>query len=169
MQNKKNIAKVTAKYGMLVALACVFSFIEAMIPISIGVPGVKLGLANLVTMIALYSLSLQGTILVSVVRVLLTGAMFGGMSVILYSMAGCTVSLLCMVLAKKTRRFSMVGVSVLGGIGHNLGQMLVAVMVMENTNLWYYFSVLMLAGIIAGSVIGLLGGIILKRLSDFLD
>ncbi|MDO4295718.1 MAG: Gx transporter family protein [bacterium] len=158
-------ANQVAKYGMLIALACVCSVVENMIPISIGVPGVKLGLANLVTIVSLYTLSLRGTIMIAAVRVLLTSLMFGGMSMWLYSMAGCVLSLICMVTAKKAKAFGMLGVSILGGVGHNIGQMLVAMLVMESVQIGYYFAVLLAAGIAAGCAVGILAAIVLKRIA----
>ena len=161
--------KKVARYGMLIALACVFGFVESMIPIQIGVPGVKLGLANLVTMVSLYTISLSGTLFVAAVRVLLTGLTFSGMSAMLYSMAGCVLSLLFMIPAKKSGKFSMVGVSILGGVGHNIGQMTMAMLVLQSTSIRYYFFVLMIAGTVAGFLIGILGGLVVKRIAAFLN
>lgn len=162
-KKERTTAANVAKYGLLIALACVLSFVESLIPVPIGIPGVKLGLANLVTIVSLYVVGIRGTLFVSIVRVLLTGVMFGGLSPMLYSMSGCLVSLLFMISAKKLEIFSVRSISILGGIGHNIGQMAMAVLVLENLSLGYYFGVLMLSGMIAGMVVGLLGEMILKR------
>ena len=118
--------------AMLVALAMIFSYVESLIPIYFGVPGLKLGVANLVTVTGLYFLEIPEVLAVSVLRVLLTGFLFGkGMSII-YSLAGAVVSLLAMVLVKKMDGISIVGVSITGGVFHNIGQILVAMAVVEN-------------------------------------
>ena len=125
MRNKT--AKWVALYGMLISLAFIFSYIEAVIPIPIPVPGVKLGLANLVSIVGLYTVRISGTIAVSLVRIVLVGFTFGNLSSMIYSLAGGTVSLILMILLKKTGKFSQIGVSIIGGIGHNIGQLTAAV------------------------------------------
>ena len=123
------MAKKTALGGMLVALAFVFSYIETLIPVNLGIPGAKLGLANLVVMVALYTLGAKEAFALSMVRILLTGFTFSSAAAMLYSFAGGILSYIVMVLAKKTGRLSVTGVSVLGGIFHNVGQILVAMWV----------------------------------------
>lgn len=156
-----------ARYGMLIALAFIFSYIEALFPIYLGAPGVKLGLANLVTMTGLYTIGIPGTIAVSLVRIILAGFTFGNMFSILYSMAGAFLSLLLMVLCKKSGWFGTVGVSVIGGVGHNIGQLLVAAFVVQTAGVFAYFPVLLAAGTVAGAVIGLLGGMVIRRIGRF--
>lgn len=155
-----------AKYGMLIALSFLFGYMETWIPFSVlvGIPGVKIGLANLVTLVALYLLSARDAFWISLVRIVLTGFTFGNLSMMLYSLGGGLLSLLVMVLCKKNTGLSQVGVSVAGGVSHNLGQLLVAMAVVKNGNLMYYFPVLLLAGTVAGTVIGILGGLMLRRL-----
>lgn len=156
--------KHIAMYGMLIALALVVSYIERLLPLDMGIPGVKLGLANIVTMVALYMLSGKVALIVLVVRVLLGGILFANGFSILYSLAGGLLSLVVMWLVKKQQVFSVVGVSVVGGIAHNLGQLLVAVFVLENGNLLYYFPALLVSGTICGAIIGILGGLLMKKL-----
>ena len=158
------MAKKTAVGGMLVALAFVFSYIETLIPVNLGIPGAKLGLANLVVMVALYTLGAKEAFALSMVRILLTGFTFSSAAAMLYSFAGGILSYIVMVLAKKTGRLSVTGVSVLGGIFHNVGQILVAMWVLDTATLIYYLPVLAVTGIVSGAVIGLLGMMVIRRL-----
>lgn len=154
----------TALCGMLIALAFLFSYVETLIPISLGIPGVKLGLANLVTIVGLYLVSLPQLILISLVRIVLAGLTFGNGFSMIYSLAGGALSLLFMLLARKTGWFSQAGVSVAGGVGHNVGQLVIAAFVVENRAVFYYLPFLLAAGSAAGAVIGMLGGIVTKRI-----
>ena len=157
-----------AYYGLLIALAFVFSYIESLIPFSVGIPGVKLGLGNLVSIITLYTLGWQAAAAVSLVRVILTGFTFGSMSMMMYGLAGAALSLLVMILSRHFDLFDITGVSIAGGVAHNIGQIGVAAMVLESGAIIYYLPVLLLSGSIAGAVIGLLGGLIVKRLQGVL-
>lgn len=161
--NQKKKTQKTAYYGLLIALAFIFSYIESMFPIYLGAPGVKLGLANLVTIVALYTIGVRGTVMVSMVRIILTGLTFGNMFSMIYSLAGWALSISIMLLAKNLWKFSTVGVSVLGGIFHNIGQLLVAAFVVETAGVFSYFPVLLFAGTIAGTLIGILGGLVIIR------
>ncbi len=163
---RNHTAKWVALYGMLISLAFIFSYIEAAIPIPIPVPGVKLGLANLVSIVGLYTVGIKGTIAVSLVRIVLVGFTFGNLSSMIYSLAGGTVSLIFMILLKKTGKFSQVGVSIMGGIGHNIGQLTAAALITETAGVFYYLPFLMVAGVIAGAVIGLLGGLVTARIQS---
>ena len=125
------MAKKTALLGMLVALAFVLSYIETLIPINLGIPGAKLGLANLVVMVALYTLGTKEAFALSMVRILLTGLTFSSMAAMLYSFAGGLLSFAVMYLVKRSKLFSAAGVSVLGGISHNAGQIFVAMWVLD--------------------------------------
>lgn len=160
-------SKKVALYGMMIALAFLLSYVETLVPISLGVPGVKLGLANLVTMVGLYVIGIPGTIAISLVRIVLVGFTFGNMFSMLYSLAGGALSLGVMILCRRLDCFSQIGVSVAGGAGHNIGQLLVAALVVENSGVFYYLPFLLLAGTIAGALIGLLGGVVTKRISKF--
>lgn len=156
-----NRNKKLANMAMLVALAMIFSYVESLIPINFGVPGMKLGVANLVTVTGLYFLEIPEVLAVSVLRVLLTGFLFGNGMSIIYSLAGAVVSLLAMALVKKMDGISIVGVSIAGGVFHNIGQILVAMAVVENLKLIYYLPVLLVAGTVTGFVIGIVSGKIL--------
>lgn len=155
-------AKKTAYYGMLVALAFVLSYIEVLIPFSIGIPGVKLGLANLVVLTALYALGTKESFVISVIRIILVGFTFGSMSTMVYSLGGGLLSWLIMVICKKSKLLSTIGVSIAGGISHNIGQIFVAILVLKNVNLMYYLAVLVITGTITGFLIGIVGAMLLK-------
>ncbi len=154
-----------AYFGVFTALALIFSYVETLIPVSLGIPGVKLGLANLIIVTALYKIPLKETYLLSVVRVLLSGFLFGNYVSILYSLAGGLLSLSVMAVLKKQGGFSVIGVSVAGGVFHNVGQLVVAALVVETFSVSYYIPVLLAAGVITGFVIGILAGQMLRRLT----
>lgn len=154
----------TARFGMFVALAMIMSYIETLIPISFGVPGVKLGLANLVTMVCLFAEGPVPAAAVSLTRIVLTGLTFGNLSSMLYSLAGGILSLVCMIAAVKTGLFGRTGVSVIGGVTHNAGQLAVAAAVVENVRVFWYFPVLAASGIVTGALIGLLAALVMERL-----
>lgn len=150
-----------ALYGLLIALAFIFSYIEMLIPLPLPV-GVKLGAANIVILIALYLLGTADAIGISLVRILLSGLAFG-IGTLPYSLAGGVLSLLVMICLKKSKRFGMPGVSVAGGVAHNIGQTLVAMLLLGNKSV-FYFPLLFLTGIIAGIIIGIISAIVLKKL-----
>lgn len=162
------MAKKAAYMGMLTALAFVFSYLESLFPINLGIPGVKLGLGNLVVIVTLYTMGTKEACTLSLVRIVLTGFTFGNPASMVYSLAGGILSLLTMIGARKIKLFSATGVSVLGGVAHNAGQILAAVLVVENAKLLYYFPVLILSGTLAGAVIGIVAGVLIKRLEDMI-
>ena len=150
--------------GLLTALGLIIGYIEFLIPIPLGIPGVKPGFANIVIVWALYSLGLWEALMINGMRIFLSGFLFGNFSMILYSLAGAAVSFLCMCLAKKSGLFSRTGVSMLGGVMHNMGQLLVAMAVLETVSLVYYGPVLLAAGVITGLLIGIVTGEVKKRI-----
>jgi len=153
-----------ALYGLLTALAFVLSYIEAQIPVLFAVPGMKLGLTNLVILFSLYRMSSRDALLLNIVRMILVAATFGNLFSLAYSLAGGILSWLAMILLKRSKKFSMVGVSVAGGVAHNVGQILVAIFVLETGKLIYYLPVLLVSGLAAGVVVGILGGELVKRI-----
>lgn len=153
-----------AYFGVFTALALIFSYVESLIPIQLGIPGVKLGLANLIIVIALYKMRLSEVFLLSIVRILLSGFLFGNYFSILYSLAGGLLSLVVMALLKKTGAFSVMGISMAGGVSHNVGQLVVAMLVVETFSVGYYLPVLLVAGLVTGFLIGVAAGEMLKRL-----
>ena len=161
MKNRKNRAAV---FGVFTALALIFSYVELLIPINFGIPGAKLGLANLVIVIVLYKTDWKEALLLSVVRIILAGFLFGNLFGILYSLAGCILSLAVMTLLKKTGAFSVIGVSMAGGVSHNVGQLIIAMLVVETYAVGYYLPVLLITGLITGTLIGIAGREMLKRI-----
>lgn len=156
----------TAFLGVFTSLALIFSYVETLIPISFGIPGVKLGLANLIIVTALYKMRLRDVYALSVARVVLSGLIFGNYITILYSLSGGLLSLSVMAALRKRDWFSVMGVSVAGGIFHNVGQLLIAMLIVETFSVSYYIPVLLVAGTATGLVIGILAGQILKRLAN---
>lgn len=159
--------KKVANYGVLVTLALVASYVETLIPISLGVPGAKIGLANLITIVALFLMGWKDAFAISIIRIVLAGFLFGNLFAIFYSLAGALLSLLIMMLLKKLE-FGTVAVSCAGGVAHNIGQISFAVLLVENSRLFYYLPVLLIAGVLAGIVIGIIGGELIKRLKGVL-
>ena len=161
---KKSSAQKVALYGVLIALAMVLSYVEMLIPLPVGIPGVKPGLANLVVFLALYTMTAKEAFLISMVRILLVSITFGNGSAFLYSMAGGILSFLVMWSFQKKDFLLPVGVSIAGGIAHNAGQLLMAAVILENGAVFTYFPVLLAAGCITGGIIGFLGEQIRKRI-----
>ena len=153
-----------AYLGLLIALAFVFSYIEFLIPVNVGIPGAKLGLANLVIIVALYTLNEKDAFVLSMIRIVLVGFTFANLASMLYSLAGGILSFLAMLLAKRTNKLSMTGVSVLGGVFHNVGQIIMAIWIVKTTSLVYYLPVLIVSGLAAGVAIGILGAMVTKRI-----
>ena len=153
-----------ARMGLLTALALILSYVESLIPAFVAVPGVKMGLANIVVVFALYTLGPGEAAIVSIIRVLLSSLLFGSILSLSYSDAGAIISLLSMIIMMKTKIFGVTSVSVTGGVFHNLGQILVACLVLETDVLLYYLPVLILSGTITGAVIGIASSIVIKRL-----
>lgn len=160
-EKQMNKNKKLANMAMLVALAMIFSYVESLMPINFGIPGMKLGVANLVTVTGMYFLEFPEVFLVVVMRILLTGFLFGNGMSIVYSLAGGILSFLGMALMKRLKGFSVAGVSIAGGVSHNIGQIIVASVVIENLKLIYYLPVLLVAGTVTGFVIGIVAGKIL--------
>ena len=154
----------TAYLGLLLALAVICGYIEALIPVPVPVPGMKLGLANLVIAAVLYLYGPVEAITVSLLRVLIIGFLFGNMFSIVYGMSGAAASLISMALLKRTRAFGIIGVSALGGVVHNVAQVIAAVLILQGFPWRWYLPVLMLAGLAAGILVGLADRIVLPRI-----
>jgi heptaprenyl diphosphate synthase len=148
----------------LVAAAMVLSYVESLLPAFVAVPGVKLGLANTVTLFALYALDARAAASVSALRVALSAVLFGNTVAFIYSASGALLSFVCMALLKKTDRFSTVGVSVAGGVAHNAGQVGAAALVLENAGVLSYIAPLLISGTVAGVAIGVLAGLLVSRI-----
>lgn len=147
----------------MAALAIILGYVEMLLPVFFVVPGMKLGLANLVTVFVLYRYRAKEAAVISLIRIVVIGFLFANLFSILYSLAGAALSLLCMTAARRFSGLSIVGVSILGGVTHNLGQLIVAALVVENGNVFYYFPALLISGLVTGVLIGIVTGEILKR------
>ncbi len=159
-----NVKKLTF-LSISVALAMIFSFVESQIPPFVAVPGVKIGLSNIVTVFLLYSYGWREAGSVSLIRVVLSSILFGSFVSLLYSISGAVLSFLVMLGLKKINIFSVIGVSVAGGVFHNAGQIVCACIVMENAAITSYLPPLIISGTIAGVAVGLLSGILTKKLN----
>lgn len=153
--------KKAAYCAILTALAMIFGYVEALIPFGFGIPGVKLGLANLVIVLALYILPAYQAFVIQLMRIVLVSFLFGNLSMLLYSLAGGMLSFLVMFLLKRGNMkrgdgFSITGVSIAGGVSHNIGQLIVAALVVQNLKIAFYFPALMIAGLVTGCLIGML-------------
>ena len=163
MQRDSKVKK-TAFCGLVLALALIAGYAESLIPVAVAIPGIKLGAANSVILILLYMAGIKEAFIVNISRAVLSGFLFGSMSSILYSLSGAVFSLLIMTLLKKMDRFSISGVSMAGGVFHNIGQLIMAAWVLETTAVWYYLPVLILSGCVTGLLIGVLTGELRKRI-----
>ncbi len=155
--------KVTVM-ALTVALAMILSFVESQIPAFVAIPGVKMGLANIAVVFALYKLGWKEAVLISLIRVFLVSLLFGTGASLFYSVAGAVLSLAGMIALKATKLFSSVAVSVAGGVLHNVGQIGMACLLLETDVLRYYLPFLALSGILAGVVIGVVAAILVKRI-----
>ena len=156
---RQNAARRAALYGMLIALAFIFSYLEAMIPMPVPVPGVKV--------VGLYTVGLAGTAAVGLVRIVLVGFTFGNTFSMVYGLAGGILSMAVMAGAKRCGWFGTAGISILGGVFHNVGQLLSAALVTGTAGVFSYFPVLLAAGVVTGGVIGLLGGMVVERIKGY--
>lgn len=155
------MSKRIANIGLMTALAMIFSYVEAVLPINFGIPGVKIGIANLVVVSGIYILNIKEVWMISMIRIFLMGLLFGNGVSLIYSLSGGVLSLLVMMLIKKPGIFGIIGVSVAGAVSHNIGQLIAALVVIGNLSIFYYFPVLLIAGVVMGIIIGVLSGRIL--------
>ena len=160
---KKMTTKKTAQLGVYIALAMILSYVESLIPFSFGIPGIKLGLTNVVTVIMMYTYGIPGALGVAVLRAVLSGFMFGNAFSIIYSVAGCVLSFIFMYILKKTNHFAIISVSAAGGVMHNVGQIIAAVFIMGSEAIVLYLPVLIVSGVFTGVVIGVVSGIVAKH------
>ena len=155
--------KKIALCGVLTALAMIFSYIESVIPVPIPVPGIKLGVANIAVITILYVLGVKEAIVINLLRIVLTSLLFGNVNSFLFSISGAALSLTIMIIMKKLDFFSCIGVSVCGGVMHNIGQIIAAVFIMRSEAIVFYLPVLIVSGVFTGVVIGVVSGIVAKH------
>lgn len=161
-------SKEIVRFGMMVALAMVLSYAEAQIPAFFAVPGMKLGLTNIVVLVALYLLGDSSAMVINVLRIILVSVLFGSGVSFAYSLAGGLLSGGVMILLKRTGKFSMTTVSIAGGIAHNVGQVLVAMALLQTRALAWYLLILWFSGLASGAVIGVVGAVLCKRMKKLI-
>ncbi len=159
--------KTVARYGLLTALAMVLSYLETLVPLSFAVPGVKLGLANLVVIFALYRMGPAAAAALSLLRVVLVSFTFGNAYSFWYSLAGAALSFLIMWLLRRRSWFGELGVSVAGGVCHNIGQIAVAAAVLRSAAAAYYLPALLVSGVLAGLAVGAAAAVLIRRVPAF--
>lgn len=152
-----------AKMGLLLALGMILSYVEALFPIAPSMPGVKIGLANMLVVLLLYSYGWKYGTIYQLSRILLTAMLFGNLFSCVYSLAGAALSMAVMIGLKKADFLDMAGISMAGGIAHNIGQLLIAYFVVQNTAIGWYMPILLITGAVSGYVIGFISEILLKR------
>ncbi len=166
MKKQTITTKTLAFYALMIALAMILSYLEMLVPPFFAIPGMKLGLTNLVVLIMLYSRGAKSAMFINLVRILLVSLLFGSGVSFIYSLAGGLLSGLVMILLKRTGKFSIVAVSIAGGVSHNIGQILAAVLLLNTTSIAWYLVILWFTGTASGAVIGILGGILCKKLQN---
>ena len=157
--------KKVAYLGLFLGLGLVCSYLESLVPIGFGIPGIKLGLTNVVVILLMYCIGAKEALVISLLRIFLIGFLFNPAS-ILFSLAGGLLSFILMYLMKRTNLFKCLSVSLVGGISHNIGQIIVASVIVENYNILFYIPVLLVAGIITGFLIGIVSQEIIIRLEN---
>ena len=157
-----------ATLSLLIAVAMILSYVESLIPPLAAVPGVKMGLSNIATVFALYTLGIPSAVTVSLVRVCLSALLFGNITAFIYSLSGATLALCLMILFYKLGSFSSVGVSIIGAVSHNAGQVIAVSIVMENAAIAYYIAPLLISGTVAGALIGIAAGVLVERTKKYI-
>ncbi len=152
--------------AMLTAVAMILSYVESLLP-SVGIPGVKMGLANIAVIFALFRFGWKEAAALSLVRVVLVSLLFGSVGAMLYSLAGAVLSLAVMALLRRIDRFSTAGISVAGGVAHNAGQILMAMLILQTKQLLGYLPVLAVSGIAGGVLTGLAAALLIRRIPEF--
>lgn len=152
--------------GLLLSFALILSYVETLIPLQTGIPGIKLGLANLAVLLCLYLFGWKDAFLISTLKALISGLLFGNLFMIIYSLAGAWLSCIVMIVMKKSRWFHLPVVSALGGVMHNAGQLIVAAFVVKTYGVMYYAPILIIAGLIVGTVIGAVASLVLPTVQN---
>lgn len=162
--NNNDFRKLLPYYSLFTTVALLIGYVEILVNLPIFIPGMKLGLGNILIIVIIYLLDIRGAIAVSFLKIFLTSLLFSGFGSFMYSLGGGIFSLIVMWICKKSNLFSVIGVSIMGGIFHNIGQLLVAVILIENLNLMYYGVLLIIFGTISGIIVGIVGNIMIIRL-----
>ena len=156
--------KKTAYFSIMISFAMILSYIESLIPFYFGAPGIKLGLANFIVVFMMFQNKAREAIIMNIIRIILVGFLFGNLFSIVYSLAGGILSFFFMIFFKKMRLFEILGISMIGGITHNVGQILMAFFVLKSVGIFYYIPILLIAGLVTGMLIGLIAREVLKRI-----
>ncbi|NLV59728.1 MAG: Gx transporter family protein [Clostridiales bacterium] len=165
MNNAKKLnTRHIALSGLLTALMLALGYVESLMPISVGIPGIKLGLSNSLLIFAIYMLGAKVSLVLMVLKVVLSGLLFGGVSAMAFSLAGGVVSVLVMILLKRVKGLSPIVVSMVGGAAHNVAQVALAMVILETTKLVYYMAVLLLVGLGMGTVTGIAAAAVLRHM-----
>ena len=159
----KYSTKKLTTLALTVSLALILSFIESRIPAFVAIPGIKMGLANIAVIFILYKLGVKEAVAVSIIRVLLVSILFGSPVSLIYSISGAALSLLSMILLKKLTPLREIAVSVSGGVMHNVGQICAASLMLETNVVVYYLPFLLLSGTLAGIAVGVISGLLIKK------
>lgn len=168
MQSQSSFRKKTAYMGLFLALSLICSYVEVLIPINFGIPGVKLGLTNIVIVLTMYCIGEKEALGISVLRILLSGLLFGNLFSVLFSLAGGILSFFVMVVGKRFLKLKCIAVSTSGGIAHNVGQLLVAAFVVDNFSIFYYIPVLIVSGVLTGLLIGVIAQELVLRIGKLI-
>lgn len=158
-------AKMITRLGILLSLSLSLSYLESLIPLNVSVPGVKMGLANIVTMYVLYYYGIKDASAVLILRVLISGFLFSGLSSVIFGLCGGVLSILVMYLLKKVKSLSVIGVSIAGAVSHNVGQILIALIIMDNVGVLYYLPYLSITGLISGLLVGYISALLMKKIN----
>lgn len=158
-------SKKIAICGVFTALAFIFAYVEMLVPIPLGIPGIKLGLANCCIILILYKFGIAEALIINLARIVLSSILFGNATSFMFSLCAGMISTIIMILLKKINKFSITAVSITGGVTHNIIQIIVAIFILDSSAIIYYLPVLIITGCVTGALIGLLGGYITFRLN----
>jgi heptaprenyl diphosphate synthase len=162
LQNEKSFSRDVALTGLLAAFSIILSYIEYLLPINIVIPGIKPGIANVAIVVALYILDYKKAIIIDVIKLIVIGILFGNAFSIMFSVAGALLSLLVMIVVKKIKIFTILAVSVCGGVFHNVGQLIVAIFIMKSTIIVSYLPFLIIGGVLAGIIVGIISAAVTR-------
>jgi len=163
------MTKKIAFLGIFAALAIIIAYIERLFPLPIPIPGVKPGFANAIVIITLYTMGAKTALGISALRIVVSGLLFGSVFGMAYALAGGLLSFAVMVIAKRANIFGVVGVSIFGGVFHNMGQIAMAAVIVQNARLFYYAPMLIISGVITGIGVGYAAGLALSHVQHIIN
>ena len=157
--------KTIALIGIYTCIGIIFGYVEYLIPLPVGIPGIKIGLSNIVTVVSMCVFNWPVSAGILFLRVIMSGLLFGNIYSLLYSLSGALISFCVMTVCKNHTGLSLLGISALGGVFHNMAQLFVAALVIENIKMTYYLPVLIISGLIAGIIVGIISTMIYLRIT----